>query len=220
MHFEILVEDLSGKKALENLVPKIIGAGPANTFKLISYRGAGRIPKGRGSGKDANKRILLKRLPRILEGYGKSFANDYQLAVIIVCDLDKKNCKEFLQSLLLMLNECDPKPETKFCIAIEEGEAWLLGDTSAIKTAYPDARDAVLRKYTNDSIRGTWELLADAVYAGGSNKLKAKGRQAVGAAKSQWAERISPHMDVENNKSPSFIHFREKLRELADGITD
>lgn len=216
MHFDILVEDLAGKKALENLVPKVIGVGPANTFKIFSYKGAGRIPQGRGVGKDANKRILLKRLPRILEGYGKSFPDGYPIAVIIVCDLDNRNCKEFLRDLLSILNSCDPKPVARFCIAIEEGEAWLLGDISAIKAAYPNAKDAILRRYTNDSICRTWELLADAIYAGGSSKLKAKGWQAVGVAKSQWAENISRYMDVENNQSPSFIHFREKLRELAD----
>ena len=40
--------------------------------------------------------------------------------------------------------------------------------------------------------------------------------QVVGAEKSQWAEKITPHMDVENNTSPSFNYFRRKLLELAE----
>jgi len=36
MHFEILVEDQSGKKALDVLTPKIIGYG--HTVKVIYYK--------------------------------------------------------------------------------------------------------------------------------------------------------------------------------------
>ena len=43
MHFEILVEDLSGKKALDILVPKIIGDD--HSFRVHPYKGIGRIPK-------------------------------------------------------------------------------------------------------------------------------------------------------------------------------
>lgn len=35
------------------------------------------------------------------------------------------------------------------------------------------------------------------------------------AEKSQWTDRITPHMDIANNASPSFVYFREKLLELA-----
>jgi len=215
MHFEILVEDQSGKKALDILVPKIIGAN--HTFKVFSYKGIGHIPKNLGNGGDANKRILLDQLPRILRGYGNTFSNypdDYKAAVILVCDLDDKCLKAFRQELFNILNACNPKPETRFCICIEEGEAWFLGDISAIKTAYPKAKDSVLNTYVSDSICGTWEHLADAIYTGGSSALSAKGWKAIGAEKSQWAEKISPHMDVTNNASPSFNYFRNKMIEL------
>ena len=100
-------------------------------------------------------------------------------------------------------------------MAIEEGEAWLLGDIPAIQSVYPNAKNAVLNGYENDSICGTWEKLADAVFAGGAAKLSAQGWQAVGTEKSIWAEKISPHMDIENNASPSFNYFRNKVMELA-----
>lgn len=215
MHLEILVEDQSGKKALEILVPKIIGQG--HTFKVYAYKGVGRIPKNMRSAVDANKRTLLENLPRLLKGYGKTFngyPKDYQAAVILVCDLDDKCLKEFRQELLWILDRCNPKPESRICIAIEEGEAWFLGDMNAIKSAYIKAKDSVLGSYVNDDICGTWEKLADAVYAGGARKLIKKGWQAVGIEKSKWAENISPHMDINNNKSPSFCYFRDKLQEL------
>ena len=194
MHFEILVEDQSGKKALDILVPKIIG--DAHTFIVHSYKGIGRIPKNMRDAKDASKRILLDNLPKLLKGYGKTHAGrpNFQEAVILVCDLDDKCLKAFRDELYGILNACNPKPETRFCIAIEEGEAWFLGDLNAVKTAYPKAKDAVLNSYVNDSICGTWEKLADAVYQGVSAALSAKGWQAVGAEKSKWAEEITPHM--------------------------
>jgi hypothetical protein len=123
--------------------------------------------------------------------------------------------KAFRQELFNILTTCNPQPEARFCISIEEGEAWFLGDIPAIKAAYPSAKDAVLGAYRNDSICGTWECLADAVYNGGSTALFDKGWQAIGAEKSQWAEKISPHMDVNNNASPSFTYFKQKLLDLA-----
>lgn len=116
-----------------------------------------------------------------------------------------------------VLQACKPKPTARFCLAIEEGEAWLLGDKVAVTTAYPRAKDAVLRSYQQDSICGTWETLADAVFDGGADALKAKSWQAVGAEKSAWALRISPHVDVNRNASPSFETFSRALRALVTG---
>lgn len=170
---------------------------------------------------DASKCILLDQLPKLLRGCGNTFANYpavYPVAVILVCDLDDKCLKAFRQELFDILNACNHQPETRFCFAIQEGEAWFLGDIPAIKSAYPKAKDAVLNVYVNDSICGTWERLADAVYTGGSIALSAKGWQAVGAEKSQWAEKIGPHMDVTNNASPSFAYFCKKLLELTGAM--
>ena len=215
MHFEVLVEDQSGKKALDILIPKIIG--DQHTFRVIEYRGIGHIPKNLKSSTDASKRILLDQLIRLLRGYGKTFAGypaNYPAAVIVVCDLDDKCLKAFRQELFTVLNACNPRPETRFCIAIEEGEAWLLGDIPAIKTAYPNARNNILNGYTNDAICGTWELLADAISQGGATGLRNKGWRTVGREKSIWATRIAPNMDAKNNKSPSFRYFRQKIQEL------
>jgi hypothetical protein len=212
MHFEILVEDQSGKVALDILIPKIIS--DKHTFDVKSYKGVGRIPVKMNNSVDASKRILLSNLPRLLAGYGKSW-QDYPAVVIVVCDLDDKCLKSFRNELIALLNACNPAPETRFCIAIEEGEAWFLGDISAIKKAHPKAKDAVLKTYINDSVYGTWEKLADAVYKGGSQGLSSQGWQTVGAEKSEWSEKITPYMDVDNNTSPSFNYFLEQLRKLA-----
>jgi hypothetical protein len=212
MHIEFLVEDVSGKRALEKLVPKLVGE--AHTWDIKSYKGIGNIPPNLNPTTDPRKRILLDQLPRLLRGYGKVFAHDpNQYAVIVVCDLDRHCQQKFRQELLEVLNQCQPKPTTRFCIAVEESEAWLLGDMNAVRKAYPKAKKSVLERYVNDSICGTWELLADAVYPGGVKALKEYGN--VGAEKSKWAVNISHHMILEENQSTSFCYFRSKLLELV-----
>ena len=58
MHFVILIEDSSGKRALDILMPKILG--DQHTFRVIAYRGVGRIPIDLTSRDDARKRLLQK----------------------------------------------------------------------------------------------------------------------------------------------------------------
>lgn len=216
MHFEILVEDQSGKKALDVLVPKILGQ--SHTFRIKPYRGIGDPQPNLRGKTDPNRRILLDQLPRLLNGYGKTYAAmppESRATVVVVCDLDDRCLKEFRDELLSVLNACNPKPDAHFCLAIEEGEAWFLGDIPAILAAYPKAKRGVLDAYANDSICGTWEQLADAIYPGGAAKLakqKKLGYSDIGKEKSKWAESIAPKMDVETNRSPSFRYFREKIR--------
>lgn len=218
MHFDFLVEDKSGKKALEIIVPRIIGT--EHSYKIIAYKGVGRIPPNMKEAGNASKRILLENLPKLLRGYGKTYAGygDYSAAVIVVCDLDKKCLKSFREELIKILDACVPKPLTRFCIAIEENEAWFLGDINAIAKAYPHYDNKIISSYVNDSICDTWELLADAIYPGGAHKLKEMGWQAVGAEKYSWAERIAPNMRLSTNKSPSFCYFRNKLLELSRSL--
>ena len=216
MHFEILIEDQSGKNALKKLLPKIIGK--PHTWRIHHYKGIGRIPKNLRGTPDPNNQMLLNNLPKLLRGYGKTFAtytDDCPAEVIFVSDLDSKDLTDFLQELNEVLASCSPQPTTRFCIAIEEGEAWLLGDIQAIKAAYPKVKDNNLSSYHNDSICGTWEKLADAIYPGGSQKLSSYAWYVIGKVKSEWAEKICPHMDVDSNLSPSFQHFRDRLRQSA-----
>lgn len=215
MHFEILIEDISGKTALEILVPKIIDT-EQHTFKIHSYKGAGRIPKDLKSTSDPKKRVLLDQLPRLIQGHGKTFAGtpDYSAVLIVVCDLDDRCLSAFRKELFDCVDKCNPKPETYFCIVIEEGEAWYLGDLGAVKKAYPSAKSAILNSYENDSICGTWEKLADAIFVGGSVKLSKVGGQ-IGKEKARWAHAIPPHMDVDKNLSQSFCYFRDKLRHVC-----
>lgn len=223
MHFEILVEDASGKLALEHLVPKILGPESSHSYRIHPYKGIGRLPRGLRNTNEPRKRILLDQLPRVLSGYGKSLQPPEQYGVIVVVDSDRKDCHEFKGELLGVLDRCHPAPRTLFRIAIEEMEAWLLGDRSAIFAAFPSAKTTPLDNYSQDSICGTWEVLADAIYPGGSAPLIRLGFPHTGQAKCGWAEKIAPKMDVNANRSPSFNVFKRafaKLEEFAAEKTE
>jgi hypothetical protein len=213
MHIEFLVEDSSGEKLLAQLLPQILGEqGAPHTWRLKAYKGIGRIPPGLSAKADPAKRMLLDQLPRLLQGYGKTPGID---AVVVVLDTDRRDCMAFLQELTSLAANCNTAPHTLFRLAIEEIEAWYLGDKQGILKAYPRAKREVLDRYVQDGVCGTWELLADAVYAGGSAAIKKAGWPLPGQLKHEWAERIAPFMDINKNSSPSFVKFRDGLLRLA-----
>lgn len=212
MNIEILTEDSSGAALLETIVPMALGAqGEKHTWRVHSYRGVGRLPKGLTAAGDPSKRILLDQLPRILGGYGKTPGID---AVIVVVDTDTRDCKQMLAELTASA-AASGRPDTIFRLAIEEIEAWYLGDRVAVWEAYPRARKDVLDRYAQDTVCGTWELLADAVYPGGTTAVKAAGWPLPGQIKHDWAQAIGPKMDLSRNVSPSFNKLVEALSKLA-----
>ena len=199
MRFVVLVEDQSGRIVLESILGKILGEnGAAHTWTIHPYKGISH---------------LLKDLPSTLRALGRSL--DEYSSVVVVVDSDDKDCLKFKQGLLDVLHKCNPCPRTLFRIAVEESEAWLLGDRVAVRAAYPNAKESVLNSYVQDSICGTWEVLADAIHLGGASQLKALGYPPAGMAKCDWASNIAPHMDVEINQSKSFQVFRDGVRSLA-----
>ena len=213
MHIEVLVEDSSGGKQLEILLPQIIGEfGEPHTWRIIVYKGIGRLPKDLATKPDPAKRALLNRLGQVLPGYARTPGID---AVLVVVDSDRRDCRQFLSELHAFLTECRPAPKTMFRLAVEEMEAWYLGDRPALLAAYPRAKTEVLGRYQQDSICGTWELLADAVHPGGSTAVKAAGWPLPGQIKHEWAKQITPRMNIEQNQSPSFRKLRDGLRRLV-----
>jgi hypothetical protein len=215
MHIEILIEDSSGKKLLAALLPKLLGVqGNPHSWRVHAYKGIGRIPKNLNAGADPAKRILLDQLPRILRGYGRTHGID---AVVVVLDTDKRNCVDFLSELQALAAGCGAPSNTLFRLAIEEVEAWYLGDRKALEAAYPRAKADVLHRYVQDSACNTWELLADAVYPGGSSAIKKAGWPLPGQVKHEWAGKIGPLLDPDSNVSPSFGKLRDGLRRLVAG---
>ena len=190
MHIEILVEDSSGEKLLGLLLPRIIGEyGDPHTWRIHAYKGIGRIPIGLRVKDDPANRILLNQLPKLLRGYSKSKGID---AVVVVLDVDKRDCQAFLKELKSVAIECNSLSNTLFRLAIEEMEAWYFGDRNALLCAYPHANRDVLDRYVQDSQCDTWERLADAVYPGGSSAIKKIGWPLPGQLKHEWYLRKNP----------------------------
>lgn len=214
MHIEILVEDSSGKRLLEHLVPRILGQnGDAHTYRFHAYRGVGRIPIGLRATTEARKRILLDQLPKILTGYAATKGID---AVVVVLDSDGNDCRSFLAELVALAAKVGA-PETVFRLAIEEVEAWYLGDREAMRAAYPKAKLDAAKNYSQDSVCGTWELVADVLHKGGRKALKQKGAPLPGDLKHEWAEKIGPLLDLERNQSASFHQLVSGIQRIVGG---
>ena len=212
MYFEFLVEDLSGKALIDTIMRKIKDKHPDVDYRCKSFGGIGGYKK-HGKATSAKTGKLLNDLPHYLCGFNKSLKNNPDTTVFIVLDNDTRNVEEFRSLLQNISLENLITIDHVYCIAIEETEAWLLGDEAAIKAAYPRAKLPVLRSYVQDSICNTWEKLADVVYPGGFNRMKkdCTTYAEIGRMKSEWAEKIGLYMDLECNRSPSFNFFIGEL---------
>lgn len=196
MHFEILVEEPSAEKTLDNLLPKIITG--EHTYKIITFQG---------------KNDLLLKLPAILRGYSKWINQDYRIIVLI--DRDSSDCHELKNRLEKFAIDAGLTTKSSVQInapfnvlnriAIEELEAWFFGDTQAMLQAYPRlpskfSRNRNLRD--PDNIQGgTWEAL--------EKLLQRAGYYKTGLRKIETADKISQYMSPLHNRSRSFQIFWE-----------
>jgi hypothetical protein len=145
-------------------------------------------------------------LPAKLRAYGRTLDSATDRLLVFI-DLDEDSCLDLKSRLLAVLDTCEPRPVVLFRIAIEELEAFYLGDISAIRRAFPQARPHRLRDYVQDSICGTWELFQQIIGASSEDKVG-------------WAEAMGVHLGTEwrgsgANRSPSFGQFCRGLRRLC-----
>lgn len=217
IYIEFLVEDFSGKLLLEKIMKKYAGNFNNLSYRINGFKGIGRLPKQFGKINKIKTHALLNDLPAYLKGINHSLSFPGKKAIIVVVDCDDKDCAAFKKELLELCSNLQLDVDTFFCIAIEEMEAWLLGDANAVLTAYPNAKRGMLHNYAPDSIIGTWEYLADAVFPGGVARLikEAASYAEIGKQKCEWAKRIGEHMDIDNNRSPSFNYLLSKINQIC-----
>lgn len=153
-----------------------------------------------------------------MRGFDKSLRN-IPAVIVVVIDNDDRNTEDFLTELKQVSHNNSINIDHVFCIAVEEVEAWILGDEKAILKAYPSAKLLHLRTYVQDSICGTWEVLADVIYPGGVLKLKKDCSTyiEIGKYKNEWAKNIGNHMDIRHNNSPSFQYFISEIYKRISG---
>jgi hypothetical protein len=192
MHIEFLVEEASTEIALKEIVPKIIGN--VHTFKIHNFQ---------------NKDRLLKRLPERMKAYANFIPDD--LRIVILVDEDRSNCQELKKKLCDATSIVTQKKGNIVLhrIVVEELESWFIGDVAAIRAEYekiPASLSKQAKFRDPDAIKGgTWEEL---------DKILKKYGYETGLQKMDFAQKVSPHMDVENNKSRSFQVFRDGLRRM------
>ena len=208
MHFQFLIEDQSGAELIHQIMIILSRQYPETTYDCKSFHGIGGLPKGKQSAKEIKTGQLLNDLAIYIRGFDKSLRG-FPATIVIVVDNDDRDTETFYTQLETVANENMVAVDHVFCIAVEELEAWLLGDDTAILTAYPYAKQQPIKNYIQDSICGTWEVLADALYKGGHLKLRQNSPYygEIGKLKCEWARKIGKHMDIHNNKSPSFNRF-------------
>ena len=193
MHIHFLVEESSTEIALKFIVPKIIGN--IHTFEIHNF---------------GNKNKLLKHLPERM----KSYANiPYEFRIVILVDEDRSNCLELKKKLCDASSVVIAKKGNIVLhrIVVEELESWFIGDVAAIRAEYekiPASLPQQAKFRDPDAIKGgTWEEL---------DKILKKYGYETGLQKMNFAQKVSPHMDVENNQSRSFQVFRDGLRKIIN----
>lgn len=218
-YIEILIEDKSGGVLVEKIMDKYVMDKKNITYKIHSFKGIGKIPLKANKISQIKSQRLLTDLPMYLKGLNASLETmPGKKAIFVILDCDDEDCAEMKSSLMQMYQKLGISIQVFFCIAVEEIEAWLLGDSEALIAAYPMAKRPLLQRYDQDSIIGTWEYLADVVYKGGFQALKreASSYYEIGMFKCECARKIGELLDIRKNASPSFNYFIGKLDALCE----
>lgn len=226
IYAEVLVEDRSGSTIVAALLKQEIallkeerrtggatGKTPDLEVELAfrPHRGIGRLPRDVRHRPAEMKGGLLDLFPAKCRAYEKVLDTDAD--VLILCFDSDRNDPALLEEAVRTAAEiCAPALRTVIGIAVEELEAWLLGDPEALRRAYPDLDEAKLSAYEQDAVCGTWETLCAILEKEEAEEIIASGYPAVGRFKAEWARRITPYMKAESNRSPSYRRFRARLR--------
>ena len=211
MYFYFLTEDESSRILIEILMNKVQLQYPELLYECKSFRGIGGFTK-KNTVKETKTGKLLNDLTTYLKGFDKALRG-IDATVVVVVDNDDRKTESLRGALEEIVENNGIQLDHIFAIAIEEVEAWLLGDKKAVLEAYPNAKKIFLNDYIQDSICGTWELLANAIYPGGLTKMhkECPTYREKGKKKAEWSKNIGMAMDIQNNLSPSFNYFMDEI---------
>lgn len=201
---EILVEGTSDQPTVRVILEKYFRLVENQDFRIHPHQGRGNLSKNPHQEPDPKHRGLLDLLPAKLKAYG-SLSKDR--CVVVLVDADDTPCQELKAELIELHRKLKFRPSCAlFRIAVEETESWFVADPDAVKKAYPKAKISDLARVKPDSIVGAWELLAKAIGRKAENCSRAD--------KTEWANKIAPHLDLDNPKSPSLKAFLTGINKL------
>lgn len=198
MHLEVLVEESSAEAVVRRVVA---AATPATaTYEVRVFDG---------------KTDLLGSLPDRLRGY-RSWAID-GLRIMVLVDRDTEDCLQLKSRLEALAHGAGFTTRTsansgsfEVCnrIAVEELEAWFLGDEPALRAAFPRLKPfAAKAQYRDpDKIAGAWETA--------ERLLQRASYYQAGLRKRDLSLRVAPLMNIGENRSASFATFVSGLTSL------
>jgi len=194
MFIKVLTEGASDVPVVREVLSRYFGLNEHVDFSIHAHRGRGKIPLNPLAQPDPKHRGLFDQLPAKLRGFGKWMGE--QDLVLVLADVDNDDCVQLLADLNAILISLPTKPpRVLFRLAIEETESWFLADMDAVKTAFPNAKIALIQNIQPDGLVGAWEKLAEC--------LGRKSTEVTGKDKTYWAEQIAPHLNFDMPFSPS-----------------
>lgn len=220
-HIEALVEDSSGGVILEGLLNSIVSTRQVNwRFEVRRHRGIGKLPDNWDQPPAKFASGLLQLLPAKLRVYNRSYNREDRNIIIVALDTDYRDPGSMYRDLVRLREKYAGDLTVVIGIAVEELEAWMLGDRAALLAAYPDIDQRILNRYQQDAVVGTWEVLARAILGERAERLIKAGYPAVGTYKYKMAEAVAPHLVASRNRSPSFQSFYQYLLKCMDELEE
>ena len=204
MHIELLLEEPSAEAFMRGFLPKLLAEG--DTWNPVVFQG---------------KSDLLGNLEMRLRGYSRWIPEDYRIVVLV--DEDRADCRKLKDRMEQAAIAAGFKSKTVAAgepfivlnrIAIEELEAWFLGDPDALARAYPGIPTSLGKqaKFRNpDAVSGgTWEALECLLQRAGYFKG--------GLSKIELARTMAEYVDPARNRSASFRNFVTGVAALRQSL--
>jgi Domain of unknown function (DUF4276) len=196
MTIHVLVEGPSERAFIDRWATRLL---PDQKFSVHPHQGKGSLPKAVDTAPNPKRRGLLDQLPAKLRGLAAALDQNLD-GVLVLLDADDDDVEELAGDIRAVAEHCAPQLRVSVSVAVEEMEAFYLGDLRALQRAYPTADMQTARAYVPDSICGTWELFGQVVGDGGGNKVA-------------WAEAMGPHVTTQPAQSRS-LSFREMIQQI------
>jgi hypothetical protein len=200
MTIHVLVEGPSERAFFDRWGLRLV---PDLNVRVHPHQGKGSLPRFVDAPPDSKARGLLDQLPAKLRGLAAALDPSVD-GVLVLIDADEDDVDVLAGGIKAVAAHCAPQLRVSVSVAVEEMEAFYLGDLRALQRAFPAADMDAARAYTPDSICGTWELFGQIVGDGGGNKVA-------------WAEAMGPYVTTRpaQSRSPSFRGMVQQILALV-----
>jgi hypothetical protein len=200
MTVHVLVEGTSDRVLLEKLVLRL---SLSERVRVHPHQGKGDLPEDLTAQPKSSRRGLLDQLPAKLRAFARSRDSERD-AVIVVIDADDDDQRALRKRIEEAAKQVSPDLRVFVRLAVEETEAFYLGDLRGLKRAYPQADMHKARRYEPDSICGTSELFGEVVGDPGLNKVS-------------WAGAMGPVLTTKerSSRSPSYRDLLKVIHEAT-----